>query len=155
MRFPVYLFVLASLFAFIPQDASARSWLDYIFPPAVPDFSKPGLYDGKTQHLAIYEMDDWTPEVWTENRGTEKAVMDDLYIHGIITNQFFDDEVPVLEVGQHFMELSGNDKRRVAAYVDHVFGITGRSPNGMFMIQHEKYCDEPIGYYTKEGLFLQ
>ena len=153
MRYSLYLSVIALLFMLTPDAALARgSWWDYIFPPPVPDFSREYLNDAKTPHQAIYAMDPWTPEDWTRNRGSEKGVMDDLYINGIVTDQYMDDGIPVLQVGQHFMELSGNDKRRVAAYVDSVFGITQN--NGTFILEHWDK-EEPIGIYTKAGLQLQ
>lgn len=154
MGFRLYLTVLSVFFVALPGAAQASSWWDYIFTPAVPDFERFYEYDAKTPNVAMYDMDQWTPEVWTENRGSQEAVMNDLYINGIITDQYVDDEVPVLEVGQHFMELSGNDKRRVVAYIDSVFGITSNAEQGVIMLEHWKTSDV-VGVYTRQGLQLQ
>lgn len=149
-----YITVFALFLALVPLCAQASStWWDYIFPPPLEDYSRFYTQDGKTPQSAVHDMDPWTPEVWTKNRGSEKSVMDDFYINGIITDQYMDDDAPVLEVGQHFMELSGNDKRRVVEYVDSVFGVTERGGPGVIVLEHWK-AREAVGVYTRQGLQL-
>ena len=115
-----------------------------------PDFVRPNLNDGKTYP----EMtDDWTPAEWTESKGSTKAVIEGFYQGGLITDQYMQDNIPVIEVGPNFMHLSSRDKNRVAAYIDHVQGYTRGKP-GMFYIYYP-VAKKPFGVYTKRGLELQ
>ena len=81
-----------------------------------------------------------------------KAVIDGFYSSGIVTDQYSDDDIPVLEVGQRFLELSDQDKRRVAMFIDDTFGIT--KAHGLFLIYFHKH-ETPVGLFTSEGLQLQ
>ena len=71
-------------------------------------------------------------------------------------DQYFDDEIPVLEVGQNFLELGAQDKRRVVAFVDEIFGVTKFSQAGVILIyiQADK-TEKPVGVFTVQGLQLQ
>lgn len=154
MRIRIYLTVLTAFLTLGAHSAQAGSFWDYFFTPEVQDTTRYYQNRSHEMHMAIYEMDQWTPEVWTTNGGGEKSMMDKLYINGIITDQYIDDGVPVLEVGQHFMELAGNDQRRVVSYVDSVFGITQGHESGTIILNHWK-ADEAVGVYTRQGLQLQ
>jgi hypothetical protein len=154
MRVSNYLTVITAFFTILSSGAQAASFWDYLFTPDVPDTTRYYKHRSNEVQMAIHEMDEWTPEVWTQNGGGRKSMMDKLYFNGIITDQYIDDGVPVLEVGQHFMELSSNDKRRVVAYVDSVFGITQSHESGTIILNHWQ-ADEPVGIYTREGLQLQ
>jgi hypothetical protein len=126
------------------------------------DFNRRYLENGTTPQHSDWETDDWTPQVWTDARANPQEVMNGFYNAGIITDQYVDDGipvintghgVPVLEVGPNFLRLSDNDKRRVVAYVDSVAGITSHD-DGMFYIRYNK-GNKPLGIYTKYGLQLQ
>lgn len=135
-------------------EARSKSWLRWVFTPPVPDFETTYLYDGKTPHAYTWADESWTPDDWTQARGSDKGVMDDLYAAGIITDQYEKGNMPVLEVGQSFMQLSNEDKHKVAAYVDDVLGITAAGTDGAFMLIRQGR-NAPIGLYTKAGLQLQ
>ncbi len=116
---------------------------------------QPYLEEAKTPHNIQWDDDDWTPEDWIASRGTAKNVMDGFYASDIITRQFVGtNDIPVLEVGQGFMQLSTHEKRRVVVFVDHVFEVTASSPNGSFFIRHARSGDA-VGLYTRQGLQLQ
>lgn len=151
-----FLTVLTVFMLVCASNAQARekNWYDWIFTPPMPDYQKPYLYDSKIPHAHTWNDENWSPEGWTAFRGTNKGVIDDLYAAGIITDQYEEDGQPVLEVGQRFMQLSSRDQYKVAAYVDDVFGVTGASDNGFFLLYHQKTCT-PIGVYSKHGLQLQ
>ncbi len=117
--------------------------------------TQPYLDDSKIPHNTQWERDDWEPEDWIASKGSAKRVVDGLYAGNIITKQYEDgNDTPILEVGQGFMDLSAQDKRRVVMFVDHAFQVTSTAPDGMFYIYHQK-SDEPLGLYTKQGLQLQ
>lgn len=129
-------------------------WFDGAIEPAFGAF-QPHLEDAKTPHNVQWRDDDWQPQDWIAERGSAKAVMDGLYDAQIVTGQYTDRGVPVLEVGQGFMDLSGRDKRRVVKFVDHAFSVTANSPSGVFYVYHMADDNNPIGVYGRDGLQLQ
>lgn len=119
------------------------------------NFLQPHLNDAKTPHSMQFHGDGWSPEVWAENAGGAEKVMGELYYAGIITDQYKDD-VPVLEVGRPFLQLSQQDQQRVTAFVDYVYGITTSKPQGMYYVLFkEKRIKKIIGVYSEQGLQLQ
>lgn len=144
----VALFFGAGLAQAGPLQAAGK----YIWGPPSVDPVRPYLEEGKIPHNSQWADDQWSPQDWIEDRGSAKAVMDGLYSSGIITDQYTEDGIPVLEVGQRFLELSDQEKRRVASFVDVVFGITRQS--GLYLIYFHKN-DIPVGLFTVEGLQLQ
>ncbi len=139
---------------------AASSWWDYIFPPAYPKFERPYVEDGKTPHNSQWETDEWSPEDWTQSRGSEEAVLAGLENAGIIKDHDWDaDEVtPTLEVGQNFLRLSDQEKTHVVKYIDSVHGITKKA-GGAIIIERSDgrwlQSDWPVGIYTAKGLQLQ
>lgn len=93
----------------------------------------------------------WTPAQWFSAR---PELIADLYTADIIRDQDIDDDIPVLEVGQGFYLLGGEDKRRVARALDEAYQITTSHPNGIFILRDEKTGDD-IGVYSSAGLQLQ
>ncbi len=125
----------------------------YIWGPPNTNPVRPYLEEGKLPHNSQWNDDGWTPQDWVASRGgSTKAVIDGFYNSGIITDQYTDDDIPVVEVGQRFLQLSDQDKRRVMMFVDETFKITQQ--NGSFMIYFHKY-DTPVGLFTAQGLQLQ
>lgn len=118
------------------------------------DEVRPYLNDSKIPHNVQWENDTWKPEDWIEGKGSAKNVIDGFYAADIITDQHEDGDTPVLEVGQGFMKLSEQDKRRVVMFVDQVFKVTDAAPDGMFYVRHKK-SDKVLGIYNKDGLHLQ
>lgn len=121
-------------------------------PPTAPAV-QPYLEGAKLPHNSQWADDQWTPQAWIESRGSAAAVIEGFYETGIITGQYTDGNIPVLEVGQRFIDLSGQDKRRVVAFFDDTFGITRSSP-GILKVVFEK-DDLPVGLFSAEGLQLQ
>jgi len=120
------------------------------------DPKSPYLNDGKTPHNNQWDNENWHPEYWVEDKGSVTAVMDGFYDAGIIVEQY-EDEVPVLEVGRPFLQLSPLDQRHVIEFVDYAFKITEAKPHGIFyvVIDHEKKGKELLGLYTVNGLQFQ
>ena len=115
---------------------------------------KPYLNDSKIRHDSQWADDQWHPQDWIDERGSVEVVMSGFYDSRIITSQYVDDGVPVLEVGQRFVDLSDIEKRHVAAFVDYAYGVTTNAPAGLFRIQLIKRI-KPLALYTKDGLQLQ
>lgn len=122
----------------------AQSWHDVDFHPYIGE--------EKIRQRSLWDGDNWTPEAWIKDAGDEKRIMRDLYAANILTEQYTDgDNIPVLEVGENFIKLSGVDQNRVLQFVDHIFQISTAEENGMFYVMYEKEDDEPLGLYNKYG----
>jgi hypothetical protein len=161
MRFFTLLTLLFVVFAAFPAPAHAGFWKDlkcwFIICTGSGDevFTRPELEDGKTPHNIQFADDPWTPQEWIDSRGSVSAVVDGFYKAGIVTNQsrHWRTGVPILEVGQGFMRLSGQEKRRVAKFMDYTFENT-EGYGGTYLLRHAASGDS-IGVYNTEGLQLQ
>jgi hypothetical protein len=113
---------------------------------------KPYLGDQQIKNRSLWDGDTWTPELWIADAGGDpKRIMHDFYANGIIQDQFKNgDDVPVLQVGETFLRLSGSDRIRILRFVDHVFEIT-KQPEGMFFVQLGDEDDLPLGIWDKRG----
>lgn len=162
MRFPAFLVLFAVVFTGFSIPAKAGLWDDIVcwFTPCTGSgsevFTRPYLEDGKKPHNVQHVDDDWVPEDWLDERHNKQQVMSGLYRAGIITDQSrdFRNNQPEIEVGQGFMRLSGQEKRRVIKFVDYVSGFTKADPDATIEIYHKASGDK-IGYYNAEGLILQ
>ncbi len=124
-----------------------------LFPKKVKELDfKPYLNEQQIRQRSLWDGDAWTPEAWIRDAGDEKRVMRDFYEYKIVTNQYTDNRnIPVLEVGEPFVQLSGVDQRRVLEFVDYVFQITPASDNGMFYVYLKGEKKEPMGLYNQYG----
>ncbi len=96
-----------------------------------------------------------SPADWSAQRKDGEAeVIQGFFNVGIFKRQYTDDDVPVLEVGPRFYDLSGYDKRRVLRVLDDQYKITSAHENGMFTLTDGR-TGKPIGLYTANGLQLQ
>jgi hypothetical protein len=154
MRFSRLFLIFAVFLLAGPRGAQAKSFLDWVFTPAVPDFGRVYHEDGKIPHLSVREKNPQLIQDWITVRGGKEALLRDLYADDVIRDQYESDGVQVLEVGKNFMRLSGQDRQHIAEFIDYAYGITSSSPDGMFMLEHWR-SGEPIGIYTKYGLQLQ
>lgn len=133
-------------------------WWPWQYPA---DFSRPYAEDAKIPLPSQAGFDDWKPADWTAAKGSAQNVMEGLYAGHVLKKQYFDrgwipffhspGGAPVLRVGDDFMKLSDNDKRRVAAYVDSIWQAR-KAGGGMRL---ESAQGDPIGIYTDRGLSLQ
>lgn len=160
--------LLCSVFVlFAASDAHARPkpWVFSWWPAHWDnqDF-KPYMDDSQMTHDTQWEEgmygQEWHPENWIRAKGSVQAVIDDFYASGIIKEQDVDSGMPVLVVGDTFMNLSGQEKRRVADFIDYVYQVTQNSEAGSYTIY---YCrtdnwifgrGDPVGVYTTSGLYL-
>ena len=128
----------------------------YFFGMPDVDFERRYFKDGKNPHNNQWNGEDWHPEYWADAKGGVTEVIDGFYDAGIIVDQY-EDDVPVLEVGKPFLQLSPPDQRRVIAFVDYAFKITETKPHGIFYVVYDdvKHAQELIGVYTVNGLQLQ
>ncbi|MDB5491237.1 MAG: hypothetical protein JWO78_1086 [Micavibrio sp.] len=102
-----------------------------------------------------WEDKTWQPADWNAQRkGGAAELIQGFYTTGIFKRQYTDDNVPVLEVGPRFYDLSGYDKRRVLRILDEEYKITSGHENGMFTLADGR-TGKPIGLYTAYGLQLQ
>lgn len=104
-------------------------------------------YDSK------WENRNWRPSDWIGQEQSAQDVINGFYQSGIITDQYFNNNVPVLEVGYPFLQLSGRDQRRVTNFVAAAFNVNSRSE---FKAMHIvlKSDDVPLGIYTRGQLQL-
>lgn len=147
--------IILVLGAFSVVTAEARGVGSYVWGPPKSDFVRPHLEEAKIPHNSRWANDQWSPQDWIDSRGGDAVtVVNGLYEADIIVDQYFDGDAPILEVGQGFIELGAEDKRRVVAFIDEVFGVTKFAKPGVILIQFHEY-DEPVGVFTAEGLQLQ
>ena len=154
MRYFV-VFQLFMVFLVVGFSAKATDFGDYVWGPPHQDSVRPYLEEAKLPQNSRWQDDQWTPQDWIDSRGgSASAVIDGFYEAGILTDQYLDDDVPILEVGQTFLELGAQDKRRVVAFIDEVFGITKFHPTPVILIYfHED--DLHVGEFNAGGLQLQ
>ncbi len=119
--------------------------------------AQPYLENAKLPHNSRWADDEWTPQDWIDSRGGDAiSVINGFYEAGIVSDQYFDDEIPVLEVGQGFIDLGAQDKRRVVAFIDEVFGVTKFAEPGVILLYfHSDEKEVPIGMFNAQGLQLQ
>lgn len=155
MRFFVFFQLFSLILLPFSFSANASSLWDYIWGPPDHNEVRPYLEEAKVPHNSRWADDEWTPQDWVDARGGDAiSVVNGFYDAGIIHDQYFDDDVPVLEVGHRFLELGSQDQRRVVAFMDDVFNVTSSTPAGVINIclEHES---EYIGQFSADGLQLQ
>ncbi len=128
---------------------------------------RPFLEEAKLPHNSRWADDEWSPQDWIDSRGgSVVAVVDGFYRADIVVDQYVDDDVPVLEVGQGFLDLGAQDQRRVVAFMDEVFGVTKFATPGIILVlfhrQDKSWLHgliegdtERIGVFDANGLQLQ
>jgi hypothetical protein len=115
---------------------------------------EPYLEPAKHPHNSQWDESDWQPEHWISQRKDAIDTLQGFYFADVLRGQYYDDDLPVLEVGPAFYRLGGHDKRRVTALVDSIYEVTTSRPNGMFMLYDWK-SKKPVGAYTQHGLQIQ
>lgn len=128
----------------------------YTFGMPEVDFDQRYMKDGKTPNNNQWDDDNWKPEYWVDAKGSTSAVIEGLYGSGVLVDQY-EDDVPVLEVGRTFLQLSPVDQRHVIEFVDYAFKITATKPHGIFYVVFDNgnKGDELLGVYTVNGLQMQ
>lgn len=167
MRILALLCSIFILFSASAAQATPKPWIWSWWPSHWhnQDF-KPYLEDTKQPHniqwqRGLYVDQDWHPQNWIEAKGSIRNVMDGFYKNNIIKSQDVDGDMPVLIVGDGFMRLSGQEKRRVADFIDYVFQVTTTAPAGMYTIYYDRTDKwifgrgNPVAMYTERGLLLQ
>lgn len=148
------LFLLVAAMAFgmsSPSFAKKGSWSWWPNHWQEMDFT-PYVGGQKLHQRWVWDSDPWTPQDWIDQAGDEKRVLHDFYAAGILTDQYTDsDDIPVLEVGDGFIKLSGKARRRVLGFVDYVFEITKSEEFGTFYVYYQKDDEKPMGLYNKHG----
>lgn len=139
-----------------PVRAEPKPWVFGWWPSHWKNLDfKPYIEDPKQPHNSQWNDANWHPQDWVDQRGGEGAkLIRGFYYADILRGQHVEDDVLVLEVGPAFYMLGGEDKRRVAAAVDHVYKVTDSRINGMYML-HDWRTGKEIGSYTRYGLQLQ
>ncbi|MCB9979276.1 MAG: hypothetical protein H6862_06715 [Rhodospirillales bacterium] len=119
------------------------------------DWEKRHFEDGKTPINTQWNDVSWLPQDWiAQSNGDGMSMIQRFYDAGILSDQYLDDETPVLEVGPGFYRLGGYDKRRVIAAVDAVYHATSRAARKAIRIEDSR-TGKPLGFYTASGLVLQ
>ena len=152
--FQCFMVVFALAMPAAAQTATLSGFGKLLWGPPQHDETRPTLLEAKIPHNSQWADENWSPQEWIDDRGSAEAVIDGFYKSGIITDQYFDEDVPVLEVGDRFMDLSEQEQRRVTAFIDHVYNVTGSSAAGVYMIASHRR-DDPIGLFSKQGLQFQ
>jgi hypothetical protein len=117
---------------------------------------QPYINDPRHPYNFQWDYQNWKPENWVEATRDKESMklIRDFYFADILRDQDMKLGVPRLIVGPAFYQLGGQDKRRVLATVDSVYGVTTARENGLFMV-YDWYTKKPIGIYTRDGLQLQ
>ncbi|MFP4313147.1 MAG: hypothetical protein ACLFR0_02360 [Alphaproteobacteria bacterium] len=166
MRILAILCSVFVLFGATQANATPKPWYWSWWPSHWDDQDfMPHLRDPKLPHntqwqSGLYNNEDWHPENWIRAKGSIRDVLDGFYKNDIIREQDVDGDIPVLVVGDGFMNLSGREKRRVATFIDYAFQVTTAAPAGMYSIYYYRTDTlfgrgNPIGAYTSAGLQLQ
>ena len=153
MRFLSFLLLFTVVFVGFSQQSyadKATHW-SVIYHDGYKHNFEPYVGRQVLKQRSIIDNDTWTPEDWIDNPGDEKIILRDFYIMNILVKQFMDGGIPVLRVGEPFVNLSKFDQTRVLAFIDYVFEITTSQENGMFYVYYEKDDDNPLGLYNKHG----
>jgi hypothetical protein len=139
----------------LPARAEPKPWIWSWWPGHWDklDF-EPYLEPSKPPHNSQWDKSVWRPEDWIAQRKDEMDLIRGFYSADIVRDQYIDDEMPVLEVGPAFYMLGGEDKRRVTQTIDHVYEITEKRVDGMYLL-YDWRTKEAIGTYTQYGLQLQ
>lgn len=120
---------------------------DYKFQPYIEHPTQP-------QHQQ-WRRDPWQPYQWaTQYDGGGQQVIDGFYTADILRKQYVKNGTAAVDVGPGFYMLSGNDKRKVAAMIDYVYGITKNDLYGLYTL-YDWNNHRPIGTYTQYGLEMQ
>jgi hypothetical protein len=137
-------------------QAGPKPWIFGWWPSHWDDlnFEQPYTYDGKSRHNRQWDHRAWQPSDWISQRAGGLELIDSWYKVGILNDQYFKNDVPVLEVGPAFHTLGGFDKRRVTAVIDNVYKVTANRPNGIFHLR-DHASGKYIGLYTQYGLMLE
>ena len=151
MRVIGFLVILTVFASPLQAHANARSWAWW--PQNWQDMNfEPHIGAQKILQRSVWDSDTWTPEQWINTPGDEKRIIHNFYKTHLITNQYTDgDNIPVLEVGPPFIQLSRLDRRRVLQFVDYVFNITAAEKDGMFYVLYAENRREPLGIYNRYG----
>lgn len=110
-------------------------------------------------HVHQWKNNAWSPHDWTmldKSRDADtllKKMQHANIIYDVVIDED-DEETPVVEVGPGFYKLGGQEKRRMAAYLDHVYGFTSSKQDGVFFLNDAR-TDDQIGIYSRYGLQLQ
>lgn len=113
----------------------------------------PYYQNGTDPHNNQWDKSTWKPADWVEmNGGNGAALISKWHKVDILEGRDSKNGAPVVDVGVNFYHLSGYDKGRVMATLDHVYNITNTSPR-MFYLR-DSQTEKIIGYYSKAGLSL-
>lgn len=114
----------------------------------------PYYEDGMLPQNTQWDSSSWTPRKWIGDDGVANVdFINHLQRVGVIQGNGTEHGAPYLNVGPNFYHLSGFDKRRVIASVDAVYHVTDNQPS-MFYLRDPR-TKKMIGYYNKDGLFLE
>lgn len=110
---------------------------------------QPYLGDETVKNRILWDQDKWTPQDWAKNEREAMVVLRHFYQAGILSRQYHDDNIPVLEVGEPFMRLSHTDRGRVLQFVDYIYKVTSQ-PDGMYFVRI-KDVEKGLGTFNKAG----
>lgn len=108
--------------------------------------------DPHHQHPAQWAGQDWDTAKWSKDWTPEVAVKNFFAAH-IFSAQYIKDQVPVLEMGPRFYELSDLDRRRTLKLVSDYTQIFGKGHK--FIQLRDWYTKDIVGTYTPGGMYLK
>jgi hypothetical protein len=149
--------ILAAIASFHagPARAEPKPWIFGWWPDHWDNNFHYYLEDDKRVHNSQWKDSKWQPKDWADQRpGGGPELIKGFYTSRIITGQFQRDDIPVIEVGPGFYHLGGEDKRRVMATIDSVYGITASHDNAMILL-YDWFTKKPVGLYNKVGLQIE
>lgn len=115
---------------------------------------KPFYQDGQLPQSTQWDGSNWGPQDWLDARnGDAEGLLRLWYDNAIIRSRYMDDGIPYVDIGVNFYHLSGYDKGRVLATLDHIFKATEGKAGSILVKDH--ITKRVIGVYTKAGLDLE
>ena len=150
-------FALAVLTFAAPAKAESKWWIWGWGPGHWEQLNgfKPYIEHPTQTQNKQWDNDPWKPADWAKQRpGGGEEVVKGFYKADIIREQYTEDGLPAVRVGQGFYMLGGNDQRKVMAMLDYVYGITSNAVYGGFQI-YDWNTRAQIGAYTQYGLYLK
>lgn len=114
----------------------------------------PYLENGLAPHPEAQADNGWTPSVWIQQKRNGLDLINGFYRADIIRGQHVENDASVITVGPNFYRLGGQDKERVIASIDDVYGITAQGNAGTILLR-DWSTRRDVGFFTRTGLIIQ
>ena len=146
--------LVLSLFVLTAAPQAQAGWLSKWFWFGE-DFT-PYLNDATLTHPKQWRAETWTVTDWAPTPALGRSRLDELFQAKVFEDYRAESWLlsdNTLFVGEGFYHLSGYDQGRVVTLFDYVYHAT-KQPQSTLLLKDD-YTGKTIGYYTRQGLYLQ